>query len=75
MTPIRLERNISKTAVKIVIDSVPKDNRQEMASGYKWSCDRCHHVTLVGQTCDPSTPRLEPNISKRAGFGDSVPTG
>jgi len=27
-------------------------------------------VILVG---DPSTPRLEPNISKKAGFRDSVP--
>jgi len=31
------------------------------------------HVTPVGQTRDPSTPIVEPNISKKAGFRDSVP--
>jgi len=24
-----------------------------------WSCDRCHHVTLKGQTRDPNTLRAQ----------------
>jgi len=37
----------------------------------EWSRDRLRHVTSKGQTRDPI--RLEHNISKTAGFRDSVP--